>query len=87
MHTDIILYLLLVMIFWDFSLHVLELFGLDSKLIKSKSFLSYYYPHFRWIKTPSGPIARQNWFMFYQKFWVTFWGLAFMLLLIYIIFK
>jgi hypothetical protein len=87
MSIDIILYILAVMIFLDFSLHVFELFGLDVKFIRSKSIFSYYYPHFRWIKTPNGPIERPNWNLIYQRFWVTFWGLAFLLLIIYLIFK
>jgi len=87
MGIDIILYILAVMILWDFSLHIIELLGLDIKFIKSKSILSYYYPHFRWIKTPEGPIERRNWNKFYQRFWTTYWGMAFLLLLFYLIFK
>lgn len=87
MSLDFILYILLIMIFWDFSLHILELFKWDRKLINSKSFFSYYYPHFRWRKTPNGAIERQNWQILYQRFWITFWGLAFIFLLIYIMFK
>lgn len=87
MGIDIILYILAVMIFWDFSLHVLELFGLDKKFINSKSVFAYYYPHFRWCKTPTGSVERQNWWILYRRFWVMYWGLAFILLLIYLIFK
>ena len=75
------------MIFWDFSLHVLELLKLDVKLIRSKSIFSYYYPHFRWIKTPNGPVERPNWNLFYQRFWVVFWGFAFIVLLVYVMFR
>jgi len=87
MNLDFILYILAVMILWDFSLHILELFRLDDKFVRSKSIFSYYYPHFRWIKAPNGPVERSNWSSFYQRFWVAFWGSAFLLLIIYIIFK
>jgi len=84
---NIILYVLVVMIFWDFSLHLIELLGWAEKFIKSKSIFSYYYPHFRWKKTSTGPVERENWGKLYQRFWVTYWGLAFILLVIYLIFK
>lgn len=84
---DFILYILAIMIFWDFSIHVIELFGWGRKFVESESMFSYYYPHLRWTKTPDGPRERPNWFKFYSKFWVIFWGLVFILLLIYIIFK
>ncbi len=87
MNLDIILYIVAIMIFWYFSLHVIELFGLDSRFIRSKSIFSYYYPHFRWIKSHNGPKERPKWNLFYQRFWVIFWGSAFFLLIIYLIFK
>lgn len=87
MNLDFILYILAAMIFWDFSCHVVELFKWDIKLLQSKSIFSYFYPHFRWRKTPNRPAERQNWQRLYQRFWVTFWGLAFILVLIYLIFK
>jgi hypothetical protein len=85
MNLDFILYILLAMIFWDFSTHTIEFLGWTRKFTESKSIFSYYYPHFYWMKTPSGPRERPNWRKFYQKFWVIFWGLAFILLLIYTI--
>jgi hypothetical protein len=83
---EIILYVLAVMIFWDFSTHVVELLGWQDKFKNSKSLWSYYYPHLRYKKGPSGPVERENGYLVYQRFWVTFWGTAFLLILIYIVF-
>jgi len=83
---DLILYILTVMIFWDLSLHLIELMGKARKFTSSQSIFSYYYPHFRWIKTPKGPVERKNWYRFYQVFWVAYWSFAFALILVYIIF-
>jgi hypothetical protein len=82
---DFILYILALMIFWDLSTHVIELFGLIEKFTKSKSIFSYYYPHFYWKKTPNGPVIRENWKKNYQIFWVLFWGVAFILIIVYIV--
>lgn len=87
MSIDLILYILLAMIFWDFSTHLIEGFGWVEKFIRSKSIFSYCYPHFYWMKTPNGPRERPNWNKLYQKFWITYWGLAFLLLIIYLVFK
>ncbi|MEX2090566.1 MAG: hypothetical protein WD989_00310 [Candidatus Paceibacterota bacterium] len=87
MSIDFILYTLAIMIFWDFSLHVIEMLGWVGKFTKSSFFLSYYYPHFYWKKTPDGPIVRENWQKPYQIFWVSFWGSGFSLMVIYIILK
>jgi hypothetical protein len=87
MSIDIILYILTIMIFWDFSSHVIQLLGFRDKFLKSKSLLSYYYPHFRWRKTPNGPIERKNGQKYYDIFWTLYWGLAFVLLLVYIFLK
>jgi hypothetical protein len=83
---EAILYILAVMIFWDFSNHVVELFGWHDRFKNSKSWLSYYYPHLRYKKGPKGPLERNNGYLIYQRFWVGFWGTAFALILIYIIF-
>jgi len=85
MNLDFILYILLAMIFWDFSAHLIELLGWVEKFTKSKSIFSYYYPHFRWMKVPNGVKERPDWRKKYQRFWVCFWGLAFIFLLIYIL--
>jgi hypothetical protein len=87
MNIDLILYILTAMVFWDFSCHIIELFGYREKFTKSKSVLSYYYPHFHWKKTPNGPVERKNWRKYYDYFWSLYWGIAFVLLLIYILFK
>ena len=83
MNIDIILYIVLGMIFWDFSAHVIELFKWDSKFVRSKSVFSYYYPHLSVKKTVSGPVQRPHWQNLYQRFWVGFWGTGFVLLFIY----
>lgn len=65
---EIILYLLLIMIFYDFSLHLLRLtLGLD----KARK-IKYYWPTFL-IKRRKG----------YDVFWTTYWLIAFILLIIY----
>ncbi|KKU98921.1 MAG: hypothetical protein UY32_C0011G0006 [Candidatus Jorgensenbacteria bacterium GW2011_GWC1_48_8] len=79
MTIDIILYILLVMIFWDFSCHVIKWLGGEEKFTRSKSIFSYYYPHFNWMKTPNGPVQRPNWRKYYDRFWVAYWGIAFVL--------
>jgi len=87
MNLDFILYILAVMIFWDFSCHVIDLLNWSQKFTKSKSIFSYYYPHFRWRKSPNGPVERENWRILYNRFWTAYWGLAFILLIIYLIIK
>ncbi len=87
MNLDFILYILAVMIFWDFSLHVIELLNLAPKFTRSKSIFSYYFPHLRWRKSLNGPIERENWRKLYNCFWTTYWGIAFILLIIYLIIK
>jgi len=73
------------MIFWDFSIHVIELLGWTHKFTKSQSILSYYYPHFYWRKSKDGPVVRENWQKPYQRFWVSYWGLAMIFLIVYIL--
>ncbi len=87
MNLDFILYILAAMVFWDFSCHVIELLNWSPKFTRSKSIFSYYWPHLRWRKTPNGPVERENWKKLYDRFWVTYWGLAFILLIIYLIIK
>ncbi len=82
-----ILYVLAVMLFYDFSIHVIELFGLVPKFLNSRSLFSYYYPHFKYRKIPNGIQERSDWGLFYQRFWVAYWGIAFILLVVYIILK
>jgi hypothetical protein len=84
---DKILYVLAVMIFWDFSTHLIEMFGWEKKFLHSRSIFSYYYPHLSNKKGPDGPIPRKNRENIYQRFWVTFWGLAFVLIMVYILSK
>ena len=79
MGMDFILWVLAVMIFWDFSTHVVEMFGWENKFLNSQNKLSYYYPHLSFKKTPTGPVRRENRGIIYQRFWVTYWGLAFIL--------
>jgi len=95
MNIDLILYILAVMIFWDFTIHVIDKrdrkYKLsnqfnrmwEQRLKKSKSFLSYYYPHF-WGKKP---VSDEQAWKRYDYFWLIYWGTATVLLIIYIIFK
>ena len=83
------------MIFWDFSIHIIDKrdrkYFLDKKwdnmwreqLRKSKSIFSYYYPHF-WGKKP---VSDEKAWNRYDLFWLTYWGTALFLLLTYIILK
>ncbi|MBI2632412.1 hypothetical protein HYW75_05390 [Candidatus Pacearchaeota archaeon] len=68
-----ILYLLIIMVFYDLSLHIIELLvGLK----KAKKFRPYY-PNFE---------IKGKWnFIYYTAFWIIYWGIAFILLIIYLI--
>ena len=70
MALDIILYVLLIMVFYDFSLHLLEFVLGRNRARKIK----YYWPRFLIGKRKT-----------YTKFWTIYWGIAFFLILIYII--
>ena len=73
MAFDIILYILAVMIFYDFSLHLIEtIYGGKKKALK----LNFYW-------SPS-KIFRNNNREFYNYFWTAYWGLVFILIVIYI---
>ena len=87
MSINWVLYIVTGMIFWDFSLHVLDILDWSPKFTHSKSIFSYYYPHFRFKKTPNGPVERDNWYSFYTKFWVAYWGIAFVLMASYLVFR
>jgi hypothetical protein len=87
MNIDILLYILLAMTFWDFSLHLIERFGYRQKFLESKSVFSYYYPHFYNKKTKNGLIERPNGRRIYDNFWMVHWGLAFALLVAFLILK
>ena len=76
---DLILWVLAIMIFWDFSTHVIEIFDWDKNFLTSKSIFSYYYPHLSFRKTSEGPVLRENRKIRYQRFWVFYWGTAFVL--------
>ena len=81
---DIILYIVLVMTAWDFSVHIIDWLGLDAKFKQSKSIFSYYYPHF----SGKYPFAsRELHTKRYNYFWITYWGTATILLIFYIVFK
>lgn len=71
---EILLYIVLIMILYDFSLHLLELiFGLE-KVRKLKP----YWPE--WIFTIKGEFHRR----LYAIFWTIYWAIAFILLLMYL---
>ena len=92
---NVIPYIIMIMTFWDFTIHVIDkrdrkyrlIYQWNNvwaiKLIKSNSFLSYYYPHF-WGKKPV--TDKQAWKR-YDYFWLIYWGSATVLLFIYIIFR
>ena len=70
MLLDFASYVLLVMIFYDFSLHFIELMGWQMFFVARRNIFSYYWPV---------PNNRKN----YTIFWTAYWGIAFVLLLIY----
>ena len=71
------------MILWDLSIHIIDKFKWRNKFIESKSIFSYYYPHF-WGKYPY--VNEEHGRKRYDYFWITYWGTALILLIIYIIF-
>lgn len=71
MAAEIIPYILAVMIFYDLSLHLLEL------LLKKRALkIRYYWPKF----LTNRRFDRRK----YTMFWTAYWGLAFVLILLYI---
>ena len=80
---EYILYIVLAITLWDFTIHVLDKFELGSKFTQSKSIFSYYYPHF-WGKTPhvSPEVKKRR----YDYFWISTWGFVSVLLIVYIVF-
>ncbi len=90
---DLILYILVAMTFWDFTIHVIDKhdrqYDFDhrswsGKMRKSKSIFSFYYPFFWGKNNQSDP--KSGWKR-YDRFWLIYWGIATVLLLTYIIFK
>ena len=69
MALDVILYIVGVMIFYDFSLHLLRLIMGLEKARKIK----YYWPTFLIGKTKR-----------YEIFWAVYWGIALVLVIVYI---
>lgn len=67
MASDLILYILGILIFYDFSLHLMELIAGKEQARKIK-----YY----WLEFPN----RKR----YTLFWTIYWGIALLLILIYI---
>jgi len=90
-------YILLLMIFWDFTIHVIDKrdrkFFLSNqytmmwreKMKNSKFFFSYYYPYF-WGKKKLVSSDEQGWKR-YDYFWLSYWGTATILLIFYLIFR
>jgi hypothetical protein len=73
MGSEILLYVLLAMIFYDFSLHLIELlFGRE----RGRK-LRYYWPRYR-VK---GEFSRR----YYTAFWTLYWGVALSLLVAYLV--
>lgn len=72
MEKGILLYVALIMVFYDFSLHLLELiFGL-----KNAEKIKIYWPKFE----INGKFSRK----FYTSFWTLYWGIAILLIIIYL---
>jgi len=71
---EIILYVLLLMILYDFSLHLLELI-IGSECARK---IKYYWPKFE----TKGKFDRKK----YTKFWICYWGAALILLVVYLLF-
>ena len=72
------------MIFWDFSIHIIDKFEGWNKFYESKSIFSYAYPHFGG-KPPYVTAEKKK--ARYDFFWISYWGTAFVLLILYICFK
>jgi len=69
MIVNLIPYILAIMIFYDFSNHLLELiFGRE----KARKLFKLYWPTFKDRKR-------------YTYFWTTYWGIAFLLTMIYLL--
>ena len=73
MALDVVLYALGLMIFYDFSLHALELFLGRGRASQIK----YYWPTFE----TNGQFDRQK----YTVFWTAYWGMAFILAIAYLL--
>jgi len=76
MSIDIILYIITLMIFYDFSIHLVYLFKKEEFFLKRK--LNWWPKWDMWGKKER---------MFYQIFWNTYWGSAFILMVLYLIFR
>lgn len=69
-----LLYLIAIMILYDFSLHVMEtIHGNKEKAMK------------KWYCWPPAKIFNNHGRRFYNYFWTFYWGLAFILLIIAIV--
>ena len=75
MPIEILLIAVGLMIFYDFSLHFLELiYG-----FKKASSLKYYWPSF----AVTGKFSRR----LYTRFWTVYWGFALFLIVVYLLSK
>ena len=79
--TSIILYMLAAMIIYDFSLHLFDLL-IDYKLITKKHPLGLYL--LLDYVSGSDPVKRKS---TYNIFWTSYWGLATILIITYILIK
>lgn len=93
--VELIPFAIVLMTLWDFTIHVIDKrdrkYRLSNredktwsqKMKNNKSVLSYYYPHF-WGKKPvSDEMAWKR----YDYFWLSYWGGATILLIVYITFR
>ena len=74
MINTIILSILVLMIFYDFSLHLIEVLGWEKFLYPRRNIFSYYWP-----------VASNR--QHYNIGWTVYWGVAFLLMLVYIAIK
>jgi hypothetical protein len=74
MALDFILYILVLMIFYDWSIHLLHLFHKEERVLKRGL---NWWPKF--LKDNKFDSEK------YQRFWSVYWGTAFVLILIYML--
>jgi hypothetical protein len=96
MNLDFLLYIVALVTFWDFLIHVIDWrdrkYKLSkqydrtwsSRLYQSKNIFSYFYPSF-WGKKKK--ITDEKAWKRYDVFWTTTWGAITVLVIIYLIFK
>lgn len=72
MINSIILGILVIMIFYDFTLHLIETLELEKFFYPRRNIFSYYWP-----------VAKSR--QVYNIGWTIYWGTAFLLIIIYVL--